>query len=340
VTEHVSGADLARRLYAEHLAAALSMPHAAALLGWGSDVLGFDDERSTDHGFGPRLVVFVDANDVAAAADSVESVLPDEVAGWPTRFGWDDVPVTHHVHVAELGAWLVGRIGFDAREPIATIDWLSTPQQRLLEVTEGAVFHDDGRLTNVREALRWYPHDVWLWLIASQWRRIAQEESFAGRTAQVGDDLGSRILAARLARDVMRLCFLLERRYAPYAKWLGSAFARLESARDVGPALAAALAADTWREREDGLVAAYEAAASRFAALGVAESVDPSARPYYSRPFRVIGGDRLAEACLARIEDPALRTQPPIGGIDQISDSTDALAPLRRGALAALYPGL
>ena len=29
------------------------VPHAAALLGWGSDVLGFDTARSTDHGWGP-----------------------------------------------------------------------------------------------------------------------------------------------------------------------------------------------------------------------------------------------------------------------------------------------
>jgi Domain of unknown function (DUF4037) len=340
VTQHVPGAELARRLYDGHLAAALSMPHAAAFLGWGSDVLGFDDARSTDHGFGPRLTVFVDAGELDAAAAAVEASLPDEVGGFPTRFGWDDVPVTHHVQVAELGGWLESRIGFDARRPIATVDWLLTPQQRLLEVTQGAVFHDDGRLGPVREALRWYPDDVWLWLLASQWRRIAQEESFAGRTAEVGDDLGSRVLAARLARDVMRLCFLLERRYAPYAKWLGSAFAQLDSAAEVAPALAAALAATGWPEREDGLVAAYEAAARRFDALGIAEPVDTAARRYYTRPFRVIGGDRLADACLARVDDPALRSLPPIGGVDQVTDSTDALSPLRRHALLALYPGL
>src|SRR5256885_1928862 len=33
---------------------------AAALIGDGSDVLGFDTQRSTDHGWGPRAVVFLD----------------------------------------------------------------------------------------------------------------------------------------------------------------------------------------------------------------------------------------------------------------------------------------
>src|SRR5262245_58397335 len=40
--------------------------HSAALLGWGSDVLGLDSSRSTDHGWGPRLQVFVAQHDVEA----------------------------------------------------------------------------------------------------------------------------------------------------------------------------------------------------------------------------------------------------------------------------------
>jgi hypothetical protein len=331
----VTGVELARRLYEDHLAATLDVPHAAALLGWGSDVLGYDDARSHDHGFGPRLLLFVD--DVRVA-EAVEQALPDEVAGFATRFGWDDVPVTHHVLVAELGAWLEGRLGFDASRGVTTLDWLLTPQQRLLEVTAGAVFNDDGRLASVRSTLAWYPDDVWLWALAAQWRRIAQEESFAGRAAERGDELGSRVIAARLARDLMRLCFLLERRYAPYAKWLGTAFAELPLAGEVGPALSAALSAAGWPEREDGLVAAYEAVARRQVEL--TPGPDPAARRYYSRPFRVSGGDRFADACLEQISDRRLRTLPLIGAIDQVTDSTDALHPHRWRSLATLYPGV
>ena len=125
--------------------------HSAALIGTGSDVLGLDTERSTDHGWGPRVKLFVEAGEVEAVRDAVERGLPDEFRGWPTRFGWDEVAVTHHVEVAELGTWLAGRIGFDPRGGISARQWLCVPQQRLLEVTAGAVFHDDaGGLEAVR----------------------------------------------------------------------------------------------------------------------------------------------------------------------------------------------
>jgi hypothetical protein len=334
----MNGAALARRLYEEHLAAVIEAPHAAALLGWGSDVLGYDDERSQDHGFGPRLQLFVDAADVPAVAAAVERALPDEVDGHPTRFGWDDVPVAHRVYVTTVGEWLQVRLAFDATAGVSTLDWLLTPQQRLLEATAGAVFADDGRLGSVRAALAWYPDDVWLRMLAAQWRRIAQAEAFPGRAAERGDEVGSRLVTARLAHDLVRLCFLLERRYAPYAKWLGTAFGELESAVEAGPALEAALAATEWPAREEALVAAYEAVARRQVAL--TPGPEPRVHAYFTRPFRVIGGDRFAEACLERVADPRLRALPLVGAVDQVTDSADVLHPLRWRSLAVLYPGL
>ena len=148
-----------------------------------------------------------------------------------------------------------------------------------------------------------------------------------------------RIVAARLARDLMRLCFLLERRYAPYSKWLGSSFARLDAAREVRPALERALTAEGAEEREAGLVAAYEGVARRFNALNVAAADEPTARTYYSRPFLVLMADRFAEACFAALEDPWLRSLPPLGSVDQYLDSTDALYPERaRNTKGVLTP--
>ncbi|HSP73641.1 MAG TPA: DUF4037 domain-containing protein, partial [Gaiellaceae bacterium] len=202
----MSGIELARAFYEEVVALLVGgTPHAAALLGWGSDVLGFDTERSTDHGWGPRLQVLVEPAEVEPTLRRIEAGLPDEFHGRPTRFGWDAVPATHHVEVAPPGEWLAGRLGFDPTAGVSTGDWLATPQQALLEITAGAVFHDGpGELTAARSALAWYPDEVCLWLLACQWRRLDQEEPFPGRAAEVGDELGSRVGAARLVRDAIR----------------------------------------------------------------------------------------------------------------------------------------
>ena len=338
--EFTPGLELARGFYHEAVAPILAdVPHSAALLGWGSDVLGFDTPRSTDHGWGPRLQIFVRAEEVAAVDARLEAELPQAYRAWPVRFGWDDVPVGKHVEVAEIGRWLEERLGFDPRPSPTKREWLAAPQQLLLELTAGAVFRDDaGELRALRTSLAWYPDDVWLWLLACQWRRIDQEEPFVGRTAEVGDELGSRVIAARLARELIRLAFLLERRYAPYSKWLGTAFRRLDAYEDLGPTLAAALSAGGYATRERALIDAAEAFARRHNALGITESVDPSARFFYNRPFRVLGSRRFVDACLARVQDPWLRSLPLVGGIDQLSDSTDVLSvPAAAGRVAGFY---
>jgi hypothetical protein len=322
------GLELSRAFYDEIVAPLLAgVPHSAALLGTGSDVLGYDTARSTDHGWGPRLHVFVDPASAETVRSALEDGLPDEFRGWPTRFGWDDVPVTHHVQVVPIRDWLVQRLGFDPRDSTGIEDWLATPQQILLELTRGAVYRDDtGSLEEAREALEWYPDDVWLWLLACQWRRIDQEEPFVGRAAEVGDELGSRVVAARLVRDLMRLCFLLERAYAPYSKWLGTAFRELDAFETVGGPLLETLAADAFPARENALVRAVEGVATLHNASGVTGSVEAKVRPFHDRPYRVLGSGRFVDACLERVADARLRRLPLVGGIDQLVDSVDLLS--------------
>ena len=149
-------------------------------------------------------------------------------------------------------------------------------------MTAGAVFYDpDGDLKRARSKLEWYPNDVWLWLLACQWCRIAQEEAFVGRTAEVGDELGSRILTARIVRDLIRLCFLIERQYTPYSKWLGSAFRRLPMASGLAPHLDAALETMDYPARETALCSAYEYVSRCYNELNLTLPVDPEVRLFH-----------------------------------------------------------
>ncbi len=357
----IPGLELSRIFYEEAVRPILEeaypgLPHAAARVGSGSEVLGFDTPRSADHEWGPRLSLFL-APDMAAEhgtalRDLLAKRLPKRVRGWPTHFHHDDPrdpvghmrltdgPVNHRVGVSDVGAWLHRELGLDPGLQAPTLrDWLAMPQQKLAEAVGGAVFHDDlGSLTEARRRLAWYPDQVWRYLLACQWQRIAQEEAFVGRCAEVRDDLGSAVVAARLVRDLMRLCLLLGRRYAPYTKWLGSAFARLEVAQGLGPVLLGVLGAADYATRERLLGDAYEMVAGLHNQTAIAPTVEPGRRLYRGRPYQVIRADRFAEALAATLTDPVLRGLPLVGSVDQWADSTDFMGrhELVRGAVETL----
>ncbi len=331
----VPGLELAREFYAEVVrplleAGAAGLRYSAALLGPGSEVLGFDSARSTDHDWGPRLQVFLGDADASAAASVRELLgarLPGTFRGYPTRFALTGEPpgaARSQVRVLPLGQWLRERLGFDPRARIATADWLATPAQRLAEVTGGAVFHDGLGGLGRPDRLAWYPRDIWCYVLACQWSRISEEEPFTGRCGEAGDELGSAVVAGRLARDLMRLCLLMDRCYPPYSKWLGTAFARSVAGATVGPPLAAALSAADWRTRQQQLGRALTAAARAHNELALTEPLATQVGPFYRRPYLVLGGGRFADALRAAIADPILRALPLTGAVDQWVDSTAA----------------
>src|SRR6266702_3595248 len=194
----IPGRQLAREFYTEAVRPVLaeaypSLPYSAALLGSGSEVLGFHSQRSTDHNWGPRLQVFLSAGDAGRRTGELTAIfakrLPRSFRGYPTMFPVADQEgeARHWVEVADLGSWLTGQLGFDPRQPVTLLDWLATPTQRLAGVTAGEVFHDGlGELNQARSRLGWYPQDLWRYVLACQWQRIAQEEAFPGRGGRAG----------------------------------------------------------------------------------------------------------------------------------------------------------
>jgi hypothetical protein len=328
VPAFVPAVELNRGFYRDVVAPLVGpAPHSAALIGWGSQVLGYDTDRSTDHGWGPRLTVCTTAADLDTVRAAVDGGLPDEYAGWPVTYGWDAYAPRHHVEVTTVDQWFTSHLGFDPGDDVTTIDWLVTPQQLLLEAVAGAVYHDGtGELTRARSALTRYPDDVWRWMLACQWQRVAQEEPFTGRTAEVDDEIGSRLLAAKHVRLYMELHFLYSRTYWPYSKWFGTAYSQLDGNGALLPCYARALGASEFRDREDALVEIAETFAAIHNCSGLPPVDDPTVRPFHGRPFRVIDAERFVNACLATVTDDWLRAQPLVGAIDQCVETTDVLS--------------
>ena len=347
----VPGLKLSKLFYQEQVRPILNkefpgLRHSAALIGWGSEVLGFDTSLSRDHHWGPRVLLFLTEKDYSGVKNALSQVLsnqlPYEFMGYSTNFGKPQPngvrhrvkitrgPVNHMINTYTVKSFFTTRLGLDPSKNISITDWLTFPQQRLLEATSGEVYHDGlGELGRVRAKLEFYPKDVWLYMLAAQWTRISQEEAFVGRTGHVGDELGSQIVAARMVREIMKLSFLLERRYAPYSKWLGTAFSRLKIAKRLKPILRQALLEKTWRAREKWLSRAYSVMAQQHNALRITEPLDTETVDYYDRPYSVIYGERFAKAIKEVIRDPEVKKiQTDIGSIDQFTDSTNMVEAL------------
>lgn len=347
----VPGHRLSQALYDDVVAPAVThtfpgLRWGAGMFGPGSDVMGYDTQRSADHDWGPRLTIVVPPAEVehlrGPILDAVETELPDTIHGVPVDHrGSSQLPggeVTHHhtagrarphgVTVTTLPDLLESVLGLRSADDLDAAVWLSLPQQSLLEVASGPVWRDDtGEVTRARDHLAFYPHDIWLYLMAARWQRIGQVEPFVGRTGELGDDLGSHLVTASIARDVVHLSLLQQRRYSPYAKWLGTAFAATPAATALTPYLDQACRATTWPERESAVLAALVELGRSHDALGETRLVQGRPVPFFDRPYRVLFAERYSDALRAAIIDPVVAAlAPDLGGIDTLTDSTLALA--------------
>ena len=328
--EFIPGLKLCELFYQKEVRPILSkelpnLRYSAAVLGWGSEVLGLDTPMSRDHHWGPRVLLFLNDQDYPKLKDtisqSLSNNLPYEFMGYSTNFSEPEPngvrhaikikrgPVNHMVQIFTLKSFFEARLGFDPSKKIEVTDWLTVPQQRLLEVVSGEVYHDGlGQLRKIRAKLKFYPRDVWLCLLAAQWTRISEEEAFVGRAGDVSDELGSQVVAARIVHEIMKLAFLLEKQYAPYSKWFGTAFGRLKAGKKLTPVLQDVLWAKTWKERERKLAQAYSIVARQHNALKITKPLPSKATKYYDRPYLVIHGDKFASSIKKAIREPKVKS--------------------------------
>ncbi|GCE07009.1 DUF4037 domain-containing protein [Dictyobacter aurantiacus] len=357
----VPGLELNRRFFQQVVRPLLAdafpeLRYAAALIGPGSEVIGCDTEMSVDHDWGPRQFIFLreeDAGQGDGIAELLSQRLPETFAGYAVSFPPSTAfsiqalsrplsgPVRHRVMLVTVRSFVRVLLDYDLDQPLRAADWLTFPSHALGELVKGAVYLDEiGELTALRERFAWYPHDVWLYLLAAGWQRIGQEEHLMPRAGSVGDELGSSLIASRLVRDIINLCFLQEQQYAPYAKWFGTLFKKLNGAQELEPLLWRAQQASHWRERTQTLARAYEILAHRQNALQLCPAQPASASNFHERPFPVIHAECFAQALLEQITDPQVKhiaAQPLIGNLNQWSDNTD-MEGVPRQKRRHLYP--
>lgn len=196
---------------------------AAGLFGSGSECLGYDDECSQDHDFEPGFCLFLPGENTvdrrsAFLLERAYARLPRSFRGYSRSVMLPVGGARHGVlHTAEFFLKTAGTE--DGR--LSTEQWLTLPEQALLEATNGELFFDSlGEVTQIRDALRYFPEDVRRKRLAGQLLLMAQAGQYNfERCLRHGETGAAQLAACEFVNSALAAVFLLNRRYRPYYKW-------------------------------------------------------------------------------------------------------------------------
>jgi hypothetical protein len=340
VSEFIPGLKLSEMFFDEVVKKIIEsdfpyLRYTAALIGSGSEVFGLDDIVSSDHHWGLRLYLFIDSKSYDAHYDSLikllRTKLPYKFRGHSTHWSFPDPndsgnqfpqfinegEVNHRIEILTVSEFFKKQLNLENTD-LTDIDWLLLPEQKLLELTSGKIFYDTlGELMEVRDKFTYLPENVWKYKILSEWEHIAQEIAFAGRTGEVGDELGSKIESSRLIRYIMRLAFLLNRKYVPYEKWFGTVFSKLKIAEKLEPLLLAIFTEEDWKQRDTLLCEAYMLLVKEQNKLEITLKIIVEPMPFFNRNMTIIDIQKIIDELKKAIKPP-LDNIPPIGSVDQL----------------------
>ena len=252
----MKGLELCRLYYEEVGAPALKarfpelMGRAAVgLAGQGSDCLGFDDEYSRDHDFGPGFLIWLTDEDYGRYGAELQAAyeeLPREFRGYarkPTHTGSQRVGV---MRTTDFYNYYIG-----CTVPESLMKWVRIQEHFLATCTSGEVFEDGlGEFTAIRNALLpCYPEDVRLKKLAARAATMAQAGQYNYfRMMRRGDVFGARLALAEFLNASLSMMYLLNFRYEPFYKWQFAGAGGLVAMADALPYLKDIAASSTRRD--------------------------------------------------------------------------------------------
>jgi len=343
MVKFIPGLELSHKFYEQVVKKIMKnffskIKYSAGLIDYWSDVMWFDTAISRDHQRWPRLSIFLSKRDFEKYAKTIDKTLseklPHEFMGYPTNFSGkvsDGIQrlekskngkINHLIRIHTIEDFFEEHLDYDIHNKITIKDRLLFPQQRLRVLRSGKIFHDDLKMKKIIDTFHYYPKDVRFYSMACEWEKISSEEAFVGRCGDLGDEIWSKIIAARITESIMNLCFMMEQEYIPYSKWFWTAFAKLSAAKKFLPIFEQILAAKNRKEREKYLSKAYETLAKKHNELKITQPWRTKVIEYYGRPYLVIFCHDFAQKLSEKIKNPELKKISLIGSIDQITKSS------------------
>ncbi len=196
---------------------------AVGLVGPGSECFGFDDDISRDHDWGPSFCMWLTRNDYQKYGKDLQKAyedLPKVFQGFGPRHS--SPGEEFRVGVCPTETFYATYTGLK-QPPATNKEWLPIPESSLAVCTNGQVFSDKlGQFSRIRQALlAYYPEDVRLKKMASRCFTIAQSGQYnLLRSLKRGELFAANWALSEFCAETMSLVFLLNKRYAPFHKWM------------------------------------------------------------------------------------------------------------------------
>lgn len=204
---------------------------AVGLVGDGSDCFGFDDDISRDHDWGPGFCIWLNQRDFRSFSEDLKEALqklPADFQGFRHRNS--SVWGKNRVGVFEIKAFFSTFIGLTGI-PETNDEWMLIPENNLAACTNGRIFHDPlGEFTSLRNSLlAFYPEDVRLKKIAARLMTSGQSGQYNfPRCCKRKDFFAAQYAETKFCSDIISIVFLLNRKYAPFYKWMHRALPDLK----------------------------------------------------------------------------------------------------------------
>lgn len=195
---------------------------AVGFVGEGSDCFGYDDLTSMDHDFGPAFCMWVTEEtfeQIGSCLQEAYERLPKYLHGIrrdirPMGQGRTGVIIISDFYHKYTGC---------PNGPESESDWIHTDECRLAASVNGEVFTDpEGIFTSIRQKiLSYYPQNVWKRKMAQKLALMAQSGQYNyARLMGRGDAVSAQFARNQFVRETLEFLYLINRRYAPYYKWL------------------------------------------------------------------------------------------------------------------------
>lgn len=211
---------------------------AVGLVGEGSDCMAFDDDISMDHDYGIGLCMWLTELDY----DDIGSELQVEYKKLLSMYGsmFFDNSNAAQVFDERRGVFSIGNFFDDLLEYKGFYDklcelsgygryslseqmWMRLSEEKLSIVTSGIIFRDDlGDFSRIREAFaEFYPRKVVLLKLAQHIHTFSQTGQYNYSRMMARKDYTTALICkAHAIKSALHIVYLLNKRFAPYYKWL------------------------------------------------------------------------------------------------------------------------